>query len=298
MRISALGRRVLLLGHTGKMGTALAEAFADDHEVVGVGSRDVDAADFPAVAALVERTEPDLVVNTVARLGIDACEREPSLAMKINAMLPRLLGRLASERGFTLVHFSTECVFSGRKGEPLAEGDEPDPVNIYGYSKFAGDLAVRDATERHYIFRLPVLFGEGPKRGQLVERMIDRAEAGEAELRIADDIVTSPTYALDAAHTVRSVVEGDSRPGLYHLANHGQASLHELMREMMANLGLRTRVHRASYRDFPSLAEKNTFTPLRSGKLAPLRSWRDATAAYCARRVGAPPPVAESHPAL
>ena len=290
--------RILLLGHTGKMGTALSEVFGDDHEVEGVNSRDVDAADFPAVEDLVERTAPDLVFNAVARLGIDACEREPSAAMKINAMLPRLLARMATERGFTLIHFSTECVFSGNKGRPLTEDDEPDPVNMYGYSKFAGDLAVRDATERHYIFRLPVLFGEGPKRGQLVERMIDRAEGGEAELRIADDIVTSPTYALDAAHMVRAVLKGEFPPGLYHLANHGQASLYELIGEMMANLGLRTRIHRASYRGFPSLAEKNTITPLRSGKLEPMRSWRDAAAAYCARRVGAPPSVAESHPAL
>lgn len=276
-------RPVLLFGRTGKMGTALTDVLGRPGvEVVGVNSRDLDVNDFAAVRALVARVAPGVIVNAVARLGIDDCERNPTAAFRVNALFPGLLGELAAAADATLVHFSSEAVFSGDKGDFLTEDDPPDPVNAYGYSKYMGELAVRDSGARHYIFRLPVLFGASARSDQLVERMVARVRSGERHLHLADDIVSSPTYAKDAAAAAwRAVAEG--RPfGLYHLANTGKASLFELMGAVFSILQLEVVLERVSYRDFPSLGRKNTVTPLRQTRLPEQRAWQDALAEYCA----------------
>lgn len=278
-----MARKVLLFGHTGKMGTALARELAGD-EVTGVNSTDLDVADFDAVRALVERAAPDIVINTVARLGIDDCERNPAATFRVNALFPRRLAEMSAERGFVLVQFSTETVFSGEAGRELTEDDPPDPVNAYGFGKYMAELAVRDAAPRHYVFRLPVLFGAGAKRAQFVERMVDRARAGKP-LRVADDIVTTPTYAVDAAAAAVRALNEERPFGLFHLANAERGSLFDLVAETVRRLGLGVRVERASYRDFPSLGRKNTMTPLKMSRLPALRPWREALADYC-REIG------------
>lgn len=274
-------RKVLLFGHSGKMGTALKRAIGDDGEITGVNSSDIDVADLDGVRDLVGRTRPDIVINAVARLGIDDCEKNPSEAFRVNALFPATLADCARRDGSVLVQFSSETVFSGEKGEFLTEEDAPDPVNAYGYSKYMSELVVRDGAPRHYVFRLPVLFGDSPKRVHLVERMIDRLRGGETVLRMAEDIVTSPTYARDAAGAAWRAVAGEAPFGLYHLTNSGKASLYELMRETVALLDLEAAVEPASSRDFPSLGRKNTVTPLRQTKLPELRSWQEALADYC-----------------
>lgn len=276
-------RKVFILGHTGKMGSALMRVLADGYRVVGVNSAELDARDFEAVRRRVEAEAPDIVVNTAAHLGVDPCEKDPAAALHLNAYLPRLLARMMAGSDGILVHFSSESVFSGRLERPLSEADEPDPVNMYGHSKYMGDLLIRDALPRHYLFRLPVLFGPSAKRNQLLERMLDKAKAGEPVLRLASDIVTSPTYSLDAAAAVRHALDEGLAFGLHNLTNAGQASLHEMMAEAVRLAGLSTRVEPASHKDFPSLGAKNTVTPLVSGHMPPLRDWRAALADFLAR---------------
>jgi dTDP-4-dehydrorhamnose reductase len=271
---------VLILGHTGKLGARLAEAFAATWRVVGGSGREFDAADFGQVTAFVTAKRPDIIVNTVAFLGIDPCEKEPERALTLNTLYPRHLAGLAESRGIPLVHFSTDAVFSGETGEPLTEEDAADPVNLYGLTKYGGDCFVRAACRRHYLFRVPLLFGPGGRGNQFVERMIERIRAGQDGLRVSDDIVSSPSYSRDVASRVVELV-GEGAPfGTYHLANEGSASLYELIEEIARRISPGMTIDKASFRDFPHMGRKNTVTPLRSVRTAPLRPWRDAVADY------------------
>ncbi len=276
-------RKLLIFGGTGKMGTAVNEALGDTFEIESVGSKDIDVADADAVAALVADTAPDVVVNAAARMGVDACETDPGTAFMINALFPRRLAVMGREMGYVLVHFSTDAVFSGRLGRPLSEDDEPDPVNAYGAGKYAGDVLIRDAAPRHYVFRLPVLFGENPKSSQFIEKLIKRARAGERRFRVARDVVNSPSYSLDIARTLARALEEEWAYGLYHVANGGRASLHELITEVMAELDLEVAVEPVACKIFPSKGTRNTFTPMRSVKIEPLRPWKEALGEYLGR---------------
>lgn len=276
-----MSSRILLLGDTGKMGSALKETLQPDHTVIGVSSRDFDACDFDQVRAVVDRVEPEIVVNTVAFLGIDPCEREPERAYRLNALYPRCLAELAAQKDLLLIHFSTDAVFDDEKQDYYVESDAPMPMNTYGKTKHDGDCFIQSMARRHYIARIPVLFGRTTKNNQFVEKMIAKIRGGADILSISDDIVSSPTYNRDVAGQVKKMIEGNIPYGLYHLCNSGKASLYELMREIVENLDMKVVLRKASYKDFDHIGRKNTFTPLRSEKLEPLRSWREAVKSYC-----------------
>jgi len=274
-------KRVLLLGNTGKLGSALADALSGPFVLHCANSETFDALHFASVERLVEAVAPDVVVNTVAMVGIDPCEAQPERAFLLNTLYPARLARLCASRGCVLVHFSTDAVFDDSKGAPLDEEDVPRPLHIYGATKYGGDAQVMAHAGCYYLFRVPILFGPAPRLRvpQFVEKMLARAAAGYP-LRIADDIVSSPTYTRDIAGRVVEFLLNEAPYGLYHLTNEGVASLYDLMVAVAEEIGLGVPVVRASCREFPAHGRKNTFTPLTSVRTLLLRPWREAVADY------------------
>lgn len=279
-------KRLLLLGHSGKMGTAIKEVFANDYEIIPKNSSDFDAKDFSQVQRLVKDTKPDILINATAFLGIDPCEMAPEQAFKINALYPRLLAQLSNEQGFLLVHFSTDAVFDDSKQDYYIESDCCKPVNVYGMTKFAGDCFIECTAKQFYILRVPILFGPTPKNTQFVEKMLSLIKDGKKTLLISQDIVSSPTYSIDVATRLKELISNGAQYGLYHLTNSGIASLYDLMKEIVKNLNLDVKIEPCSYRDFVHIGKKNTYTPLSSEKLHPLRTWQDAVHDYCKRLKG------------
>lgn len=275
-------KKLLLLGSAGKVGTAVRSAFSGDYLVVGKSRDDFDAADLEQASRLVREDRYDLVVNAAAFVGIDQSEQEPARAFAVNALFPGRLAELSAELGFTLVHFSTDAVFSGRTSGPYLEEDCPRPINMYGVTKHAGDCLVQAAADRHYLIRVSLQFGESPRSNQFVEKMLARVRGGQKRLDISADIVCSPSYSRDVAASVRELVADGAPYGLYHVANEGQASLYELMAEIVSQLRLDVDLRPASHRDFPSVGRKNTWSLLRSQKIPPLRPWQEAVREYCA----------------
>jgi dTDP-4-dehydrorhamnose reductase len=273
--------KLLLLGSTGKMGTALKEVFRRSYDLIGKNSQDFDAVDFKQVARLINDHKPDIVINAVALLGIDPCEKEPERALRLNTLYPKFLAERSKDSGFLLIHFSTDAVFSDKQDGFCKEGDSPRPLNIYGLTKYGGDCFVQNIAKKYYIFRLPVLFGETAKETQFVEKMLKKIRQGEKSLRISADIISSPTYSKDAAREVKRIIERKCAYGLYHICNAGKASLYDLIKEIIRNLDLDVVVKKCSHRDFPCVGVKNTCTPLKSQKSGPLRPWKEAVKEYC-----------------
>jgi len=274
-------RKLLLLGSSGKMGSAVREVLEGGYALLCKNSRDFDARDSSQVKDLIEAYRPDIVVNAAAFTGIDQCEKAPEEALRINTLYPRLLAELSNEFGFLLVHFSTDAVFNNSKGDYYSESDNPGPLNIYGFTKYGGDCFIRAIAETYYIFRISLLFGNSQRNTQFVERMLQKVVDGETHLRIADDIVSSPSYSHDVAREIKRILECGLPFGLYHVANEGKPSLYELIREIIETIGWDVDIERASHRDFPASGVKNTYTPIRSEKINRLRPWKDAVKEYC-----------------
>ena len=277
---------ILLIGSTGMLGSALRRARPAGQEWHCETHATLELTDAAAVERALDAKRPGLVVNAAAFLGVNPCARDPHRAFAVNALGPWHLARACARRGIGLVHFSTDAVFDGAKGSPYVEADPPAPVNLYGMTKHLGDLAVRTNCPRHWILRVPILFGSRENRGEVfVERMLALARSGRRELRVADDVVSSPSFSDDIAAATLGLLADEAPPGLYHLSNAGEASLYELTAALFERLSLDVRVERAHAADFSAgdLDVKPLRTPLGSIRIAPLRPWREALEDYAAR---------------
>lgn len=275
-------KRVLVLGFTGKMGSALFSVFSrKEYEIVGKNTSNFDAYNFNSVKKIIENFKPDIVFNTVAFLGIDPCEKEPEKAFKLNTLLPKFLSELSIKCGFILIHFSTDAVFDDEKQDYYIENDLPNPLNIYGLTKLGGDRMVQSKLSDYYIIRIPVLFGPTTKRDQFVEKMLLRIKNGDKFLMISNNIISSPSYSIDIANKVMGIVSDHLPFGLYHVANKGSVSLYELISEIIIQLKLDVKIKECSYDDFDYIGRKNTYTPITSKKIPLLRNWREAVEEYC-----------------
>jgi dTDP-4-dehydrorhamnose reductase len=263
------------------MGLAMTRVLSPDNELTGLNSRDFDAADFDPLGAIINGIAPELIINTVALQGIDRCELEPERAFRINTLFPGYLSGLCETRQIMLVHFSSDAVFTDIGAGYCTEDVVPSPLNVYGVTKYGGDCLVAGSCRRHYVCRLPLLFGESSGDGQFVEKMLTRLRSGTGNIRVAADVFSSPSFSLDIADRVRELIRDGDPYGTYHLANEGIASLHELMTEIAAHLLPESVVVQGSYLDFPFKGRKNLCTPLRSVKIGCLRPWREAVGDYC-----------------
>jgi dTDP-4-dehydrorhamnose reductase len=268
--------KVLIFGATGKLGSAITLAFkAAGYDVITFSSATFDINNYHEVASILDKAQPDIVINCAAMLGIDACHVNPSKAFVMNALFPRQLAIESNRLDYQLIHFSTDAVFAGRVSSPYSEEDVPNPVNQYGFTKYASEQLVQECSEQAYVFRIPMLFGLGGAGSQFVEKMLHLATSKD-ELKIASDIITSPSYSNDIAKEVLAISLSSSDFGLYHLANAGAASLYDLMTHAKQQLGFKSEIIPVSYKHFSFVGDKNTETPLVTIKRSPLRHWREA----------------------
>ena len=277
-------KRILILGHTGKMGSALFSVFSNNnYEVFGKNTSDFDAYNFISVKNIIDNIKPEIVFNTVAFLGIDPCEKEPEKAFKLNTLLPKYLSDYSIKKYFLFIHFSSDAVYDDKKMDYYIENDLPNPLNIYGLTKLGGDRMVQSKLSDYYIFRIPILFGPTTKRDQFVEKILFRITNGDKSLMISNNIITSPSYSIDIANKVMEIVSDHLPYGLYHVANEGKASLYELISEIIIQLKLDVKIMECSYKDFDYIGRKNTYTPITSEKSPLLRNWKEAVEEYCER---------------
>jgi dTDP-4-dehydrorhamnose reductase len=237
--VSGFGR-VLVVGAGGQAGRELQRSFAGSGELICFERKDVDLADSARLRELVRATEPDLILNAAAYTAVDRAESEQAVAMVINREAPRVLAEEALRRDILLVHYSTDYVFDGTKQGAWVEIDSPNPLNVYGTSKLAGEQAIRHSNCKHLIFRTSWVYGSEGKNFLLT--MLRLGQERDL-LRIVNDQIGAPTSAIEIATATRSIVERalsgacgspTDWTGLYHFTCGGQASWCEFARTIFA----------------------------------------------------------------
>jgi dTDP-4-dehydrorhamnose reductase len=273
--------RPLVTGGGGQLASDLAEQLGD---AVALSRTELDITDDDAVAKAFDDAEPRVVFNCAAFHNVDVCETEEDRSFEVNARAVKRLAQRCEEAGATLVHLSTNYVFDGRRPEPYAEDDRPNPRSIYALSKLAGEYAALAYCSRAIVARSAGLYGRrgsASKGGNFVTRMIARARE-QGQLRMVADQRLNPTFTADLAAGVIEAVEKDAR-GVFHITASGECSWHEFTVEIMRLAEIDVPIEPVETTggtvDRPLngvLARPRTD----AAGLTPLRSWRDALADY------------------
>jgi dTDP-4-dehydrorhamnose reductase len=222
--------KILLIGKNGQVGWELQRTLAPLGEIIAIDFPDINLADEAHTRLWVQRTAPQVIVNAAAYTAVDEAESEAEIAMAVNGTAPGVLAEAARALDAILIHFSSDYVFDGTKGEAYIESDATSPLNVYGLSKLAGDQNIQQIDGDYLILRTTWVYSM--RQGGFVRKVLEWAR-NYKELRIVSDQIGSPTWARALAEVTAQVLAKSGRnpsawiserKGLYHLGGRGSVS--------------------------------------------------------------------------
>jgi len=277
--------RVLLIGATGLLGSALQQEW-DGDELIGVGSRDADIRDESQVRQLLKRTRPEWTVLAAAYTDVDGCERDPQRAHDMNCVGAMNVARVARDARSKLLYVSTDYVFDGSKGAPYEPNDPVRPINVYGRSKADAEKGLREILSDCCILRTSWLFGAA---GKCFPNAILALAQNQKQLRVVADQIGRPTYNRDLARVIVRLVRAGARE-ILHAANDEACSWFDFACAVLRAGGLTdVAIEAVRTEDMPRPARRPKYSVLSTTNLEPyglrMRYWQDTLADYFADRL-------------
>jgi dTDP-4-dehydrorhamnose reductase len=281
--------RAILLGAGGMLGRALMGSAPKGVDLVAFRRSELDIADARALDRTLQESRPDVVINAAAYTAVDKAEAEREAAFRINGGAVGNLGRLAARIGSTVVHFSTDYVFDGRVSRPYREQDEPNPLNVYGASKLAGERALQASGAASLILRTSWLFG---LHGRSFPRtMLERARS-DLHTRVVRDQVGRPTSTTDLARATWHLLARQAL-GLTHVANSGFATWYDVARQIFRTVGRLHLLASCTSEEYSTGARRPPYSVLDTTRAdvllgSQLPPWETALASFLQHCLGAP----------
>jgi len=280
--------KTLITGAKGMLGQDLARVFQDRSELILTDRDELDITSAAAVDRYINEHQPDLIINAAAYNLVDKIE-EPEvypLAYAINALGPGYLAKAAKRVGATFVHYSTDYVFEGNAIGGYEESDIPNPISLYGQTKYNGELNVRSIGGCWFICRLSKIFGEPAKSAGAKESFVQlmiRLAKELPELKIVNEEVGCPSYTVDIAKATANLI-AEAKPGIYHLINEGGGvTPYDFAKEIFNLHGVTTPYRPVPATEFPRPAKRPKYARLLNTKTAPLRTRQEALKEFLTR---------------
>ena len=274
--------RILVTGASGQLGYDVErELERRGIEHLGTSSRELDITDRKAVGRLMAAYRPDAAIHCAAYTKVDLAEDEPERCWAVNADGTRNMAAACRKTGAKLLYISTDYVFPGAGERSYETGDPTGPVNTYGRSKLAGELAVQSLLEKYFIVRISWVFGKNGNN--FVKTMLRLAET-KAELSVVCDQIGSPTYTADLAPLLCDMVQTE-RYGVYHATNEGTCAWSEFAEAIFELAGRQVAVHPIPTSAYPTRAARPLNSRmskecLHSNGFQELPEWKNALARY------------------
>lgn len=271
--------KIVVTGVTGQLGHDVVDELKKrGHNAVGVGSAQMDLADPGAVQMVMQREKPEAVIHCAAYTAVDNAEENEDLCRRINVAGTAALAEACRKLRAKMLYVSTDYVFSGEGERPWKPDDETAPLNVYGKSKYDGELAVRDAVERYFIVRVSWTYGMNSSN--FVKTML-RLGKERGAVNVVNDQIGSPTYTRDLAVLFADMIESD-RYGVYHASNEGFCSWYEFACEIFKAAGMSgVKVTPVDSSAFPAKAKRPKNSRMDKERLEEngftrLPDWKDA----------------------
>ena len=280
--------KIILIGKNGQLGLEIDRQARDrEYEMLSFGHEELDITDIDSVKKEIESFNPDFVINTSAFHVVPQCEDEPGKAFLVNAISLKPIAAFCEEKNVKLVTYSTDYIFDGLKGSPYEEEDKPNPLQIYGLSKLAGEYIVLNYSTKGIVIRTCGVYGgkEGSrsKKGNFALNILKQAET-EKVIEVAKEQIVNPTYAADLAKATLQLLDNKNISGIYHLTNGGYCSWAEFALEIMKIKGLPTKIVPVDRKGMAGSLKRPLFSALNNTKAAnlgvKLPTWQDALKRY------------------
>lgn len=274
--------KVLVTGAKGQLGhDVVNELTMRGHEAIGVDIDEMDITDFESVSRVLKETDPDAVIHCAAYTAVDAAEDNIDLCRRVNAYGTENIAKVCGELDCKLMYISTDYVFDGQGERPWEPDDKRDPLNVYGQTKYEGELAVEKYVRKYFTVRIAWVFGVNGKN--FIKTMLNLGKTRD-RITVVDDQVGSPTYTYDLARLLVDMIETDQY-GRYHATNEGLCSWYEFAKEIFRQAGLSVEVLPVSSAQYPAKAKRPSNSRMSKAKLTqngftPLPPWQDALARY------------------
>ncbi|MFC2157202.1 dTDP-4-dehydrorhamnose reductase [Acidobacteriota bacterium] len=281
---------IAIIGADGQLGTDLVLALSE-FNVTPLYYPDFDILRSSEAESALRDINPDIVINTAAFNRVDDGEDVPTEAFQLNTLAVKDLAASCRTHDFVLVHFSTDYVFDGTKNSPYSEEDLPNPLNVYGISKLAGEYIVQCLMDRFFLIRTSSLYGAAGCLGMGKKNFIDSMLALEKEgksLRVVDDQYVTPTSTSDLADHVAELIRTEHY-GLYHMTNSGSCSWYEYAQSIFDILGIRPDLLPTDSASFGARALRPVYSVLENRQaecigLSDFPDWKDSLKDYLEKK--------------
>ena len=278
--------RVLVTGAKGQLGTdVMAELKSNNIEAVGIDREELDIVDAKACEEFFDKANAekriDAVIHCAAYTAVDKAEDEQELSYNINALGTKNIATACKKFDMKLMYISTDYVFNGQGERPWEPDDERQPLNVYGKTKYEGELFVEEIAKKYFIVRIAWVFGIAGNN--FIKTMLKLAKERDS-LTVVDDQIGSPTYTADLSKLLVSMIQTD-KYGRYHATNEGYCSWYEFAKEIFKVVGVTINVAAVDSSAYPAKAKRPANSRMEKKKLDEmgfkrLPSWQDATRRY------------------
>lgn len=274
--------KILVTGFKGQLGyDVVREGESRGLEMFGTDVDNMDITDAGQVKQVIEDYKPDAVIHCAAYTAVDAAEDNQELCRKINVDGTRNIAEVCKAMDIPMMYFSTDYIFNGQGENFWKEDDEKQPLNVYGQTKYEGELAVQELIQKYFILRISWVFGVNGNN--FIKTMLwlgkERGAVG-----VVSDQIGSPTYTYDLAKLVIDMIQTD-KYGAYHVTNDGLCSWYEFACEIFKQAGLDVKVTPLTTAEYPAKAARPFNSRMSKDKLINagfdmLPSWQDALKRY------------------
>lgn len=276
--------KILVTGIGGQLGYDVMEVLTQRHiDCLGADLKEFDITDYEVAHRFITDYQPDAVIHCSAYTAVDKAEDNVALCRKVNAQGPENIARICKELDAKMIYISTDYVFPGTGTNFYGPDDIPAPCNVYGQTKYEGELAVQQLLEKYFIVRISWVFGRNGNN--FIKTMLKLGE-NRAELNVVNDQIGSPTYTADLAELLCDMVVTE-KYGIYHGTNEGTCSWAEFAEEVFKDAGLKTKVNSILAVEYPTKAVRPCNSRMSKDKLTEqgfnrLPTWQDAVKRYVA----------------
>lgn len=274
--------KVLVTGVKGQLGyDVVNELKKRGIEPIGVDIDEMDITNAESVNSVISEANPDAVIHCAAYTAVDAAEDNVEICRRVNKDGTQNIANVCKKLDCKMVYISTDYVFDGQGERPWEPDDKQDPLNVYGVTKYEGELAVCNTLEKYFIVRIAWVFGVNGKN--FIKTMLNLAKTRDT-LSVVNDQFGSPTYTYDLARLLVDMVLTE-KYGFYHATNEGICTWYEFACEIFKTAGVNVTVNPCTSDQFPAKAKRPSNSRMNKDKLTEngfdkLPTWQDALARY------------------